>query len=231
MLRKSLIIALIIINLVLIGWFMANPEKPVVTQAAEISGTASGQPRNNEQVPQLKLLREVSQLDMALNRCATIGPLSSPTMVRRLRERLTAYTSRIRERQTEARVERGFWVYLPVAESREAAIEFANQLGSMGINDYFVVTSGEMQNAVSLGLFNDLPNAEKRQQQLQALGFNPHLGARREYETHYWLDYQLLDDVQSPWKSLARSADGARRFQIQCWEDNKPADIEAIPEN
>ncbi len=218
MLSRFLLIFLVLINFLLLGWFMANP---TVTEVAEspLSGHTGSSAVEADNISEIKLLSEVETDDYSANLCASIGPLENTNIVRRLRDRLSAYTSLIRERQTEARVERGFWVYLPVAESREAAIEYASQLGSMGINDYFVVTSGEKQNAVSLGLFNDLPNAERRQKQLQALGFNPHLGARREYETHYWLDYQLLDDVESPWKNISRTVPDVSRYSIQCWED------------
>lgn len=222
MLSRFLLIVLVLINFLLIGWFMANPPAAEIVEPAQTAAQQNTTPVIDSNVIELQLLEEMDPGEGFGNRCATFGPLESTTIVRRLRDRLSAYTSRIRERQTEARVERGFWVYLPIAESRDAAIEYASQLASMGINDYFVVTSGEMQNAVSLGLFNDLPNAEKRQKQLQALGFNPHLGARREYETHYWLDYQLLDDVESPWKSISRSTQGANRFRIQCWEEDSP---------
>ncbi|MCF6264147.1 MAG: hypothetical protein L3J24_11250 [Xanthomonadales bacterium] len=221
MLIRFLLILLIIINILVVGWFMVQPpvaeniDTPLVNTQPE-NLLSSGQ-----DVIELQLLSETGPNTEYGSICATIGPLESAAMVRRLRDRLSAYASRIRERQTEARVERGFWVYLPIADSRNAAIEYTNQLGSMGINDYFVVTSGEMQNAVSLGLYNDLPNAELRQKQLQALGFNPQLGARREYETRYWLDYQLLDDVESPWKSISHSTADARRFQIRCWQEDK----------
>lgn len=234
MLSRFLLIILVLINFLLIGWFMSN--SPVVeNNEPALSATNQGTVSIIDgDIIELQLLTELDPTESFGNRCATIGPLESTTAVRRLRNRLTAYISRIRERRTEARVERGYWVYLPIAESRDAAIEYASQLASMGINDYFVVASGEMQNAVSLGLFNDLPNAEKRQKQLQALGFNPRLGARREYETRYWLDYQLLDDIESPWKNISRSARGAHRFSIQCWEEDSPeiqADNVSLNEN
>ncbi|MCF6225911.1 MAG: SPOR domain-containing protein [Xanthomonadales bacterium] len=220
MLSRFLLIILIVINILVVAWFMAQPPATENIDTPQ----ANTQPENlltdGQSVIDLQLLSETDPNTEFGSICATIGPLESAAMVRRLRDRLSAYASRIRERQTEARVERGFWVYLPIADSRNAAIEYTNQLGSMGINDYFVVTSGEMQNAVSLGLYNNLPNAEMRQKQLQALGFNPQLGARREYETRYWLDYQLLDDVESPWKSISHSTADARRFQIQCWQED-----------
>ncbi len=219
MLSRYLLLALVLINLLLLGWFMAKPQSPNPLPEPAQNNSSADLRASDASIPQLKLLSEVAAGDQLIDSCATIGPLDNTNMVRRLRERLGAYTSRIRERQTEARVERGYWVYLPVAESRDAALEFTNQLASMGISDYFVVTTGEMQNAVSVGLFNDIQRAQARQQQLQALGFNISLGARREYETHYWLDYQLLDDVESPWRSISASMPEIRKYSIQCWDE------------
>jgi len=220
MLSRLILLALVIINLLLFGWFMAKPQQQEHSEnTAPSSPPTDSYQAGNSNIPELKLLSEAVAESPLIDNCATIGPLENINMVRRLRDRLGAYTSRIRERQTEARVERGYWVYLPVAESRDAALEYTNQLASMGISDYFVVTTGEMQNAVSVGLFNDIQRAEQRQRQLQALGFNTSLGARREYETHYWLDYQLLDDVESPWRSISASLPEIRKFTIQCWDD------------
>ncbi len=220
MLSRFLLLALVIINLLLFGWFMAKPQPVESPQNADQGNSRTDTRQTGDSnIPELKLLSEVAGESATNAICATIGPLENTNMVRRLRDRLGAYTSRIRERQTEARVERGYWVYLPIAESRDAALEYTNQLASMGISDYFVVTTGEMQNAVSVGLFNDIQRAEKRQQQLQALGFDTNLGARREFETHYWLDYQLLDDVQSPWRSISASLPDIRKFTTQCWDE------------
>ena len=61
----------------------------------------------------------------------------------------------------------------------------------MGLTDYFVIVSGDMENSISLGLYRDEQNARKRQQALRALGFNPRVVPRYKTIDQFWLDYQL----------------------------------------
>ncbi len=92
--------------------------------------------------------------------------------------------------ETEAR---GYWVYLPSSrdgdDARDVALAKARQLSAAGVRDYYVVTAGERENTISLGMFRDAINADKRVAQVAALGFYPKREERGDKLTRYWIRY------------------------------------------
>ena len=113
---------------------------------------------------------------------------------------LTPSTKRIRVRETRATQVRGYWVFLPAMASREQALAAARNLSQKGVRDYYVVTAGDQQNTISLGLFRDQGNAERRSAEITALGFSPKTNARSEDLPQYWLDYALSGDAPFDWR-------------------------------
>ncbi len=54
------------------------------------------------------------------------------------------------------------------------------QLKAQGVDDLYVVTSGENRGQVALGLFHQKPNAEKRLDEIEVLGFQVHMDIHSE---------------------------------------------------
>ena len=48
------------------------------------------------------------------------------------------------------------------------------------------VTAGDQQNTVSLGIFRDLENAKRRQDEIAAMGYNPTVEARTGQASQWW---------------------------------------------
>ena len=88
-------------------------------------------------------------------------------------------------------IRRGYRVFLPSPGSREAALGLARQLSARGLSDYYVVTAGEAQNSVSLGLYRDENNARARLDQVRAQGFDAQLEPRNDELPKYWIDVDL----------------------------------------
>lgn len=66
----------------------------------------------------------------------------------------------------------GFWVYLPGPESVDEAQATMDRLAEEGVSDYgYVGGEGEQQHAVSLGVFSTQERAERRQEEVRALGY------------------------------------------------------------
>ena len=106
-------------------------------------------------------------------RCAAFGPFEKRSdanaWLRAVEGRLSVH----KIQQKEEMVARGFWVYLTPNSDREAALTQSRKLAAAGVRDYYVVTAGENENSISLGVFRDAINADKRVAQVQALGFYP----------------------------------------------------------
>lgn len=181
-------------------------------------------PRTDPGVPELKLLSEVPRAaqasraaPLAADHCVTLGPFDTDVDMRAAMQALSPRVSRIQFRVEQVSQSHGFWVYLPAAANREAALSEARQLAAKGIHDYYVVTVGDKQNTVSLGLFTDQVNAGKRQQELQQRGFAARIEQRVDNEPAWWLDYAVPVASTFQWQALLPGRNDLKSKPIACF--------------
>ncbi|GLQ92508.1 SPOR domain-containing protein [Dyella acidisoli] len=133
--------------------------------------------------------------------CMALGPFATQEDLRIARTALGAQVQRMRARQEQTTQTRGWWVHLPPSPNHAAALAQARQLGARNIQDYFVVSAGDNQNTVSLGLFKDPANARKRRDEIVAAGFQVQMTERTETVPEYWLDLIPTDSKHFDWRS------------------------------
>jgi hypothetical protein len=109
---------------------------------------------------------------------------------------------------------RGFWVFLPAQGTREAALAAARELSAQGLRDYYVVTAGDQENTISLGLFRDRGNAETRRREVEALGFTPELQERTEEIPNYWIELAGAPDLD--WRASLGGYAGVEGRPLPC---------------
>ncbi|MFK7957898.1 MAG: SPOR domain-containing protein [Lysobacterales bacterium] len=148
--------------------------------------------------------------------CFALGPFTNQSDLRRSAQALSPYVAASRQRQDQRLVDRGFWVYLPAVATREEAINQARSLSEAGLNDYYVVTGGDRENTVSLGLFRDQSNAMRRQRSLQGLGFQAEIARRQEEAVVYWLDYRRAGE-EAPWQGVVASLTSVSHKPVPCF--------------
>jgi hypothetical protein len=141
-----------------------------------------------------------SEADAGNDRCVSIGPFPTQSDVRRALNLLAPEVKRIRFRESSTRQSRGFLVFLPAPATRDEALGVARQLSGRGVRDYYVVTAGDQQNTISLGLFRDRNNAERRRGEIAGLGFTPAITERLEELPVYWLEYAIAPDTTLAWR-------------------------------
>ncbi len=153
--------------------------------------------------------------------CYSLGPFSDPERAQALVERLqkAGVTAPALRTEQQRRV-RGYWVYLPSFPSRDAAMAVAEQLAQQGFRDYFVVSGGEHNNSVSLGLFTLKSGSESRVQLVRSMGFDPKVDVRSDESTLYWVDYQAKPDFN--WQQYVEKKADAVPVDNQI-RDCKPA--------
>lgn len=151
----------------------------------------------------------------AASLCLSLGPFETPADLRQVMARMQPLVSRVRLREDRQTQVRGFRVFLPALPTRDQALATARALAAKGVSDYYVVTAGDQENAVSLGLFRDQANAEQRQNEIIALGFDARLEARTEDSSRWWLDFAAAPDfdwrahLPPPWPPQEREIDCA----------------------
>ena len=139
--------------------------------------------------------------------CLTLGPFATEPEARNARRVLAGDTARSRQRQELSQQSRGWWVYLPALPTHAQALAEAQRLQAKKIADYFVVSTGDQPNTISLGVFNDLANARKRRDQVTAAGFAAAISERSESVPQYWLDVVLAADHGESWRQRVTKLD------------------------
>lgn len=215
MIVRILFLLLLFLNLGAGVWLLYGP----APSSAQPPATDSG-------VTELRLLSEaptakVAQVSTAAPKpaetCVSLGPFTTAVDMRAAMQTLSPHVARIQYRQAEVNHSHGFWVYLPATATREAALDEARKLAAKGINDYYVVTAGDAQNTVSLGLFDDESNAQNRVTQVQKLGFPAQLKQRTDTEPAYWVDYAVPANAAFDWQAWLPGRSDLQSKSIDCF--------------
>lgn len=217
MILRGLVVLLVCLNLGVGAWWLAQdeprpaPPPPIDAGVGSLVllGEAEALPSADQQE-----LGAVPVPMPATPGCLTIGPFATPAELRAAMAALTPGVARIQFREVAATQLRGYRVYLPASGSREAALAAARQLAARGVRDYYVVTAGDQENTVSLGLFRDLANAEKRRDELSAQGFAAVLEPRTEDAAQWWID--LAAEPGFDWQPLLPKARGIEARPVAC---------------
>ncbi len=149
--------------------------------------------------------------------CTSVGPFDTQADLRAAMNALTPAVDRIQFRESARTQSYGDVVFLPAQASREAALAFARRLSASGVRDYYVVSSGDQQNTISLGLFRDVANAERRRAELAALGFNAEIAERTETRPDYFLDFAQVSARNVDWRALLPDTRNVTARAIPCF--------------
>jgi len=220
MFLRVLFLLLLAMNVGVASWLYFAPEPA----EREIAATDVG-------ISRLELLAERERLGDAASaelaeapavsdtpdQCRSIGPFATQADMRAAMNKLTSRVRRIQYREARTTQPRGFWVFVPAMASREQALGVARQLSAKGVRDYYVVTAGDQQNTISLGLFREQANAERRRAEIAALGFSPQLLQRTEDLPVYWVDF--AEDPQRPvaWRAQMPDLIDLKEQPVQCF--------------
>lgn len=91
-----------------------------------------------------------------------------------------------------------YWVMLPPYPTRAKADEAAAILNAKRVKDFFIVRSGEYENAVSLGVFSTRDRAQRRYEQIVGLKGRlrrPKIEAIELPAKRYFISYRLTDEA------------------------------------
>jgi len=132
-------------------------------------------------------------------RCNTLGPFKKKKTANAIRKELVSLGISAERRMSKDNTRKGFWVLIPPESSRKKARAHVSDLKSKNVKDYFLVVTGAQANAVSLGVFSRSDLAQKRYDEIKALGFKIKIRQVDLPLREYWLDWpqeqQLLPEV------------------------------------
>lgn len=190
---RIIVISLFVANLLLLGF---QKDNPVVQPETTVTQSVV----KDSAIPTIHLFSEMIEDQDLLTgnrRCFSLGPFHALEDQDEIRTRLLEVSTSISVRQTEALVEKGYWVFMPPYRSLLEANEEVMSLRAQGLEDISVVYGGDWENAISLGYFMRQENALRRKKDFEDRGYAPLVRVQRQAEPRYWLEYE-----QSPGSEL-----------------------------
>ena len=137
--------------------------------------------------------------------CHTLGPFLTRKELADVRQTLREQELDVKERSGQIEEEIGHWVYLP-AMKRATALQTARVLDRSKVNDYFI----GQENLISLGVFAEKGRAEKHQETIRSLGFEPQIEARFKVRDASWLDFVIADAASESLNEIIDKHQGIR---------------------
>jgi len=147
---------------------------------------------------------------ISANICHTIGPLKDHDLARDVLAEIKGLGREGNIRTEKNKVEYAYWVYLESMPNDELE-KIIVELEANGIKDHYQ----NDRNELSLGIYNGIHGAERRQMRIAALGYSPLVGPLYRTETQYWVDVADMNyrfHTDDAWENyLARYPDSQRK--------------------
>lgn len=219
MLVRVVVVLLLVLNIGALAWIASTyrdtPETVPIANADSVPTLVLLSERETFVAP--PALPPVTEAPKADDACVSIGPFTNRSTVRTAMAALTPLTRRVQFREDQLERSRGWWVFLPAFADRDAALAAARELSNRGVKDYYVISAGDQQDTVSLGLFRDKRNAETRQRELIALGVQAQIEERKELTPGFWIDFAQPADAAVDWQTLTGADSSIAERKIDCF--------------
>lgn len=217
LLMRYVFIVLLLLNVAFFVWLQRfSPASQSQFQAVdpgitalELVSEAKAQPRPANPEP-VVAAAEGQQI------CYSAGPFDVEANVHAAAEVLTPLVLKTNIRRITTTQEAGYWVYLPALASRSEALRKGRELAAAFVKDYYVVTSGNNENSISLGLYREPYNADSRIAELQQKGFDVQKEIRIEQWPEFWLDFSITETQKETLPDLKATYEDISQNEVIC---------------
>jgi hypothetical protein len=125
--------------------------------------------------------------------CSTVGPFADLADASQAQAALRSSNFEPRQRLEQGELWVGYWVSVQNLKTREDAEDAIESLREGGITDVYLMPGGDPANVLSLGVFSDYQRAQRRSDEVRALGLEPRIDDRKREGTVYWIDVDLTE--------------------------------------
>lgn len=137
--------------------------------------------------------------------CISIGPFADLPQAAQAQAALRGAEYEPEQRVDEGELWVGYWVSVQDFATRADAEAALETLKANGISDVYLMPGTDPNHILSLGVFSDQQRAQRRADQVRALGFAPRIDDRTRTGAVYWLDVPLSEPGQTIDMSLFQS--------------------------
>jgi hypothetical protein len=137
---------------------------------------------------------QTAQLDTLA--CMSVGPFADLTQASQAQAALGGAGFQPRQRMEQGEIWAGYWVSVQGLATRDAADAALKTLSANGIDDVYVMPGSDPPNVLSLGVFSDYQRAQRRVDEVRAIGLTPRIDDRKREGSVYWIDVDLPEPGQ-----------------------------------
>ena len=145
-----------------------------------------------DQLPDIGITTQ--QTDLGLGACFSFGPIADEVQANGLNNWFASNGGQAQLRHTDEQGRQLFWVYLSPQESRQEAMETIRSFQNKGVRDFRLIVKGNMQNAISMGLFSSQAAVNNRLNELKKKGYKPVVVPYSDGKRVFWVDAKLSTD-------------------------------------
>ena len=133
--------------------------------------------------------------------CFSFGPVAEEVNATALNDWFNSRRAKTRTRFIDEEGKQLFWIYLSPEESRDDAIDTLRELQQKGVGDYRLINHGDLQNAISLGLYSSQASVNQRLLELEDKGYKPvivpYYDGKRTYfvDVRFRINPELLENI------------------------------------
>jgi hypothetical protein len=149
---------------------------------------------------------QTAQLDALA--CMSVGPFPDLPQASQAQAALRAAGFQPRQRMEQGEIWAGYWVSIQGFATREAAETALKTLSANGIDDVYVMPGSDPPNVLSLGVFSDYQRAQRRLDEVRAIGLAPRIDDRKRAGSVFWIDVDLQEPGQVLDSSIFQSDPG-----------------------
>jgi SPOR domain len=128
--------------------------------------------------------------------CTSVGPFADLPQASKAQAALRALGFQPRQRMEQGEIWAGYWVSVQGLATRDAAEAALKTLAANGIADVYVMPGSDPPNVLSLGVFSDFQRAQRRVDEVRAIGLTPRIDDRKRAGSVYWIDVDLMEPGQ-----------------------------------
>jgi sporulation related protein len=149
---------------------------------------------------------QAAQLDALA--CMSVGPFADLPQAAQAQASLRNAGFEPRQRMEQGEIWAGYWVSVQGLATREAAEAALKTLAANGIADVYLMPGSDPPNVLSLGVFSDYQRAQRRVDEVRAIGLTPRIDDRKRAGSVFWIDVDLHEPGQIIDSSMFQSDPG-----------------------
>lgn len=217
---RWIVLFLLLVNVAYLGWEMLRPApmgnpaevrnlpplagKTLVLLTERLPASTSSAPPPapviaKEKSPVHRELDEVVVKKQSM--CVSVGPYEDEAPGRAMIKNLAVEGVASELDRIELSKEVQYWVVLPATASRKEAMQSLKNLQAKKIDSY-LISSGDLRNAISLGLFSKRQSAQGVLATVQEAGFPAELLEKERIRSEFWVRVRPGQPVENVEKTL-----------------------------